>query len=215
MKPIRSVTAAAAIGAATATIVTALAFGQTLPAPDATPAATVSPTDEPTTPSALTPDAPTTAPEAETDPSTDPPVAPGPKQAAVSTPGPEPTPTPEPTVEEVGGTIRWMDKKTWAVLDNATHVPFGVSSVELRKDRVRIHFTFAASQVRTFDVSVDEAFASSNVRVGTSVGLRHADVFFYMGTNKAPVNPAQLSRAGANVWFSGSFVVPPEAAPQG
>ena len=108
--------------------------------------------------------------------------------------------------------MRWVNRASWGLIDNTTHTPYGVSRVEVRKDRVRIHFAFKASQVRDFTVGVDEGYASANVRVGASVGLSYTDVFFYMGSSSKPVNPAQLSRAGANVWFSGSFIVPPPAS---
>lgn len=188
MNNLRSITTTAAIAAATAMLVTALAFGQTTPPVEPTPAPTATTTEAPVTPveAAVTETQPAPAPE----------------------PAPTVEPSTEPTIEEVGGSIRWASKTKWGFIDDATHQPYGVSRVEVRKDRVRIHFDFKATQVRDFDISVDESFASVNVRAGSSVGLSYADVFFYMGSKSKPVNPALLSKAGANVWFSGSFLVP-------
>jgi len=203
MKPTRTVTAAAAIGATTATIVTALVFGQTLPAiPEPIPAAAVSSTEDSTNPPVVpvlpAPEGPNT------------PGEPSPPEPPTE-PEPTPDPDPVPTIEQVGGSVRWVSKASWGFVDNASHTPYGVSRVEVRADRVRIHFPFAASQVRDFSATVDEAFASSGVRVGASVNLSYADVFFYMGTSTKAVDPRKLSKANANVWFSGSFIVPPPA----
>lgn len=215
MKPIRSATTAAVIGATTASIVTALIFGQTLPSPEPSPSSAVAPTDEPTATDQThdirvsTTDEGEQPPEPVPDPET-PPTEPEPEPE----PEPTPTPTPEPElqVQEIGGTIRWVNRYQWGVVDDRAHTPYGTSHVLVLKDRVRIFYEFGAAEVRDFSVTVDDEFASADVRVGASVGLTYADVFFFMGNSKKRVNPSLLSKKGANVWYSGSFNVltPPE-----
>jgi hypothetical protein len=218
MKPIRSATTAAVIGATTASIVTALIFGQTLPSPEPSPTSAVAPTDEPTATTTnkthdlrVSADETEPLPEPVPDPET-PPTEPEPE------PEPEPTPTPTPDpelqVQEIGGTIRWANRYQWALVDDRAHTPYGTSHVLVLKDRVRIFYEFGAAEVRDFSVTVDDEFASADVRVGASVGLTYADVFFFMGNSKKRVNPSLLSKKGANVWYSGSFNVlsPPEPA---
>lgn len=108
----------------------------------------------------------------------------------------------------VSGTIRWVDRTSWIVLDDAGHTPTGISHVELRADRVRVHYTFDSASVGSLQVTPDESFSSAGVRTGASVGLSFADVFFYMGTSATPVNPSLLSKSGANVWITGLFNMP-------
>ncbi|WP_060920999.1 hypothetical protein [Microbacterium paraoxydans] len=148
-------------------------------------------------------------PEPVPDPET-PPTEPEPEP----TPTPTPTPDPELQVQEIGGTIRWANRYQWALVDDRAHASYGTSHVLVLKDRVRIFYEFGAAEVRDFSVTVDDEFASADVRVGASVGLTYADVFFFMGNSKKRVNPSLLSKKGANVWYSGSFNVlsPPEPA---
>lgn len=108
-------------------------------------------------------------------------------------------------LEYVGGTIRWQNSTTWATVTDAGHVSEGIASVELLTDRVRVHFSECHAKVSSFQATPDEQFTSASVRVGASVGLCYADVFFYM-TGTTPVSPALLSKAYANVWITGFFV---------
>lgn len=111
-----------------------------------------------------------------------------------------------PTIAELHGTIRWVNSTTWTVLNDAGHKPVGISSVQLFADRVRVHHTFTANKVRSFQATSDEAFASADVRVGASVGLTYTDIYFYMPSyGSTPVPPSLLSKAGANVWLTGFF----------
>lgn len=119
----------------------------------------------------------------------------------------EPPPsTDECDIEAVHGTIRWVDASEWEVLNDTGHEPMGISSVELMSDRVRVHYTFTADKVLSLQATPDEAFASADVRVGASVAVSHADIYFYSPTyGSTPINPALLSKSGANVWLSGWF----------
>jgi hypothetical protein len=114
--------------------------------------------------------------------------------------------TEEQCIAPVSGTIRWVDPTTWEAITDAGHEPTGIASVELMANRVRIHHDFTATKVSSVQVTPDEAFASVAVRTGASVGLTYTDVFFYLpATGSTPVNPALLTKAGANVWVTGIF----------
>jgi hypothetical protein len=115
------------------------------------------------------------------------------------------TTSPVDSMAMVSGTIRWVSSTQWIVLDDAGHTPTGISSVTLLPDRVRVNYNFTATKVSSLQVTPDEAFSSASVRVGASVGLTYADIYFYMGTSQTPVNPALLSKSGANVWLTGFF----------
>lgn len=116
-------------------------------------------------------------------------------------------PVPVSTIPDVSGTIRWVNNTTWTVLNDAGHTPEGIASVQMMTDRVRVHFTFTATKVSSFQATPDEAFASADVRVGASVSYAYADIYFYMpASGSTPVNPALLSKAGANVWLTGWFI---------
>jgi len=130
---------------------------------------------------------------------------------AMSDPTPTPTPTPDPsptyTIEPakltdliVQGTIRWQSPTSWTSITDDGHTNTGIANVELLPDRVRIHYTQTATRVRVCTTTPDEAFTAAAVRTGASAALTHVDILFYMGTNTSPVNPALLTRKGANVW---------------
>ena len=103
----------------------------------------------------------------------------------------------------VCGTIRWVSAASWAAIEDAGHHATGIASVEVFADHLRVNYGFAALSVAAMQVSPDEAFAAAGVRVGASVGLAYADLYFYMGASSVPVNPALLTKAGANVWITG------------
>lgn len=125
----------------------------------------------------------------------------------VEPPAPVVTAVPEPELRLVSGTIRWASSTQWVVLDDAAHTSEGIESVQLLADRVRVHYTFDGEKVSSLQVTSDEAFTSANVRVGASVGLSYADVFFYMPSyGSRPVPPALLSKQGANVWITGALL---------
>jgi len=116
--------------------------------------------------------------------------------------------TAEPERPDISGTIRWVNSTTWEPVADAGHTPTGITSVTVLSDRVRVNYDFTAEKVSSFQATPDEAFASADVRVGASVGLTYADIFFYMPAyGSTPVNPALLSKAGANVWLTGWFEV--------
>lgn len=106
----------------------------------------------------------------------------------------------------LGGTIRRSSSTTWFVIQDGTHEPVGISSVDCLVDRVRVHYNFTAGKVVSFHATPDEAFTSVDVRCGASVGLGYADIFFYMpSTGSTPIQPGLLSKASANVWLTGWF----------
>ena len=74
------------------------------------------------------------------------------------------------------------------------------------RDRVRVYYAFTAEKVSSLQATPDESFAAANVRVGASVALDHADIFFYMPSyGSRPVPPSLLSKSNANVWITGIF----------
>lgn len=103
----------------------------------------------------------------------------------------------------VSGTIRWVSATQWEALDDPGHVPLGIDTVTVHPTYVRVDYDFTADRVGSCQVTVDEAFASANVRVGASVGVDHLIVYFYMPSyGSTPVPPALLSKANANVWIT-------------
>jgi len=130
-------------------------------------------------------------------------TAPAPTPAATET-----AQSTQPQTTLVSGTIRWASKTRWTVLTDAGHQPTGLSRVEVRKDRIRVHYGFTAAKVGSLQATPDETYTAANVRVGASVGLTYVDLFFYKGTKR--LNPATLSHKGANVWITGTFILPQE-----
>lgn len=110
----------------------------------------------------------------------------------------------------LSGTVRRMSDTSWAALEDTGHTSRGIAEVELRADRLRVHHTFTAWKVSSFQATPDDAFAAAGVSVGASVSYGHTDLFFFMGTSQVPVNPALLTRANANVWLTGWFEREPE-----
>lgn len=109
------------------------------------------------------------------------------------------------SVPNLSGTIR-HSVTGWYVINDAAHQPTGFGTIETLPDRVRVWYATPVAKVGSVQVTPDESFTAAGVRVGASVGLERMDVFFYMGTSQTPVNPAQLTRANANVWVTGWFV---------
>lgn len=115
-------------------------------------------------------------------------------------------------LNQIGACLRRKSLTEWCVLDDAGHTPVGADRVEIvGKNRVRLHYDFTAHKVVTFSATPDEQFAAANVRCGASVGLRYADIYFYMGASSVPVDPGLLAKAGANIWVHGLFTRPEEA----
>jgi hypothetical protein len=112
----------------------------------------------------------------------------------------------------VSGTIRWVNSTTWVALDDAGHEPLGIESVTVFPSFVRVDYDFTADKVGSCQVTPDESFAQSDVRVGTSVGVDYLDVFYFMPSyGSTPVPPSLLSKAAANVWITCHHLV--EGAP--
>ncbi len=106
----------------------------------------------------------------------------------------------------IGACLRRVNAHQWEALTDGGHQPVGVAKVDVYSDRVRVHYSDPVAKVVTFAATVDESFAAAGVRCGASVGLSYADIYFYMGTPQAPVDPRLLSRASANAWISGVFI---------
>lgn len=94
----------------------------------------------------------------------------------------------------------------WAVLDDAGHAPWGVASVEVLSDRVRIHYTQPQAQLAVVQATADETYVRQGIAVGVSAALDHADLFFARGTT--PLAPSSVLYSGSNVWLSGDGWAP-------
>jgi hypothetical protein len=106
----------------------------------------------------------------------------------------------------VMGAIRRVSDTEWAPITDTAHVPVNIDYVSINTTQVRVVYTsLGATQIHAVQATVDEAFAAAGVRVGASVNPSYTALFFYIGASETPVNPAALTRAGANVWFSGWF----------
>jgi len=108
---------------------------------------------------------------------------------------------------EIGGTARRRDGNSWELLDDDGHRPEGIRSVEMTGSYVQVNYDFSGTKVTSFTVTPDDAFSSKGVRVGASVGLNYARLFFYMGSSETPVNPGLLSTSGSAVFIHGLFEV--------
>lgn len=87
------------------------------------------------------------------------------------------------------------------VLDDSGHTPFGVSHVETRSDRVRVHYTDPVWRLAAIQATSDETYVRAGIAAGVSGRLDAADVFFAKDGN--PINPSQACLAGSNVWLTG------------
>lgn len=127
--------------------------------------------------------------------------------AVTALPAPETAPVvvEQPAVGTISGTIRWASPSTWTTVHDAGHEPVGIESIQVLRDRLRVHYTFDAAKVGSVQVTPDEQFTAANVRCGASVGLSYADVFCYMPGSSTPVDPGRLTRKGGNIWVSGLF----------
>lgn len=134
--------------------------------------------------------------------------APAPAHTQEPSPSPSPSPAAPQDAELISGTVRYVNKTTWVVIQDDYHQPSGFGRVEVRSDRLRVYYTFTAQHVSSMQVTPDDAFAAAGVRMGASVGLGYVDIFFYMGASSKPVGPGLLSRKGANVWITGVFDEP-------
>lgn len=105
---------------------------------------------------------------------------------------------------QLSGTVRHT-ATGWAAVDDSTHTPTGIALIETLADRVRVWYGFSPVGIGSVQATPDEQFAAAGVRVGASVGMEYLNLFFYIGSSQTPVNPALLTRAGANVWLTGWF----------
>lgn len=209
MSAFRNYMTAAGAGAVSAALVVSIAFATNqTPTPTPQPTVTVTAAPAPVTSESTTPAEPVTPPPADAPPADAAPVEPPP---APVEPTPEPTAEPTPVATAIAGTIRRLSSKSWGVIDDGVHQPIGIGRVELRKDRVRVFYDFRATTIGSVDVTVDDTFAAAGLRAGASVGTTFLDIKFYMGTSTKPVNPALLTRAGGNIWITGSFTALPPA----
>lgn len=111
---------------------------------------------------------------------------------------------------KVLGTIRYIDATTWGVVNTNNHSPTGIASVQYFTDRLRVNYSFTASNVGSLIFCPDETIAAvAGIRMGASVGLTYADVYIYTTAGgSTPINPNTLSNVSGNIWVIGEHEVP-------
>ena len=98
----------------------------------------------------------------------------------------------------IAGAIRPDADGEWTLIDDDTHNPRGVESVEVEDDGdVVIHYSGAGSAVVTFVTTPDETLAAAGITVGASAGLDRA----ILTLSETPDYDALGD--SANVWFYG------------
>lgn len=109
----------------------------------------------------------------------------------------------------VACTVRYVNATTWAFIDDGSHAPTGVLSVQYFSDRIRINYDFTAAKVGTLMALPDETMSTvSGIRMGPSVGLTYADIYIYSSAGGAsPINPNTLTNTSGNIWIWGVMEV--------
>jgi hypothetical protein len=106
---------------------------------------------------------------------------------------------------QVHGSIYRIDASNWGMMNDAGHASIGIDRVTFNSTQVRVIYTKVATKIHSVQVTPDETFSAAGVRLGASVGTTYTAIQFYMGSSNVPIDPATLSAAGANVWFTGFF----------
>lgn len=108
---------------------------------------------------------------------------------------------------DLAGTIR-NNGSGWAFIDDAGHSPVGFCGVTSHPGYLELHYPKVA-QIKTFLASLDETFAATSLRIGTSVGLDVTRLYFYTAAPAAwpvpntAVNPASVVSTWGNIWLAG------------
>ncbi|MEU6491080.1 hypothetical protein ABZ890_11885 [Streptomyces sp. NPDC046984] len=97
----------------------------------------------------------------------------------------------------------------WAVIDEASHEPSGVTGLVTHPDHLELQHAVGAVQVSSLAVTVDETYAKTGLRCGASVGLDLSNIYLYSGTaGGAPLNPTTVQAANGNLWIQGYLRLP-------
>lgn len=64
----------------------------------------------------------------------------------------------------------------WSFINDSGHEPWGLDSVALTGNNLRVTYDFTAAEVGTFSVTVDESYAAIGLTVGASVGANISDI---------------------------------------
>ncbi|MFJ9113030.1 hypothetical protein [Streptomyces sp. NPDC102283] len=67
----------------------------------------------------------------------------------------------------------------WGLINDASHQPSGITSVETQSDRLILQHGVGAAKVSSLQVTPDEWWAARGLRCGASVGLTSTSVFLY------------------------------------
>lgn len=83
---------------------------------------------------------------------------------------------------------------------DAGHRPYGVTSVETKWDRIRVHHA-QLDAIATCPPAADESYGAADITAHTSAGLSYVDVF--MRRAGVLITPANACLPGSNVWLLG------------
>jgi hypothetical protein len=109
------------------------------------------------------------------------------------------------TTGEVAAVLR-NDGDGWYAIDDDTHSPLNVRSVETTDGAIAVVFSFKAGHIQTFIATPDEALARSSYFIGSSVGVDRANIGLANGGRT--LNPKGSSTAQhpwSNIWIYGRF----------
>ncbi|MFB7739562.1 hypothetical protein ACFC08_35485 [Streptomyces sp. NPDC056112] len=67
----------------------------------------------------------------------------------------------------------------WQMINDSAHQPSGITAVAALSDRIELQHAVGATKVSSLQVTPDETFAASGLRVGASVGLDTSTLFLY------------------------------------
>jgi hypothetical protein len=111
------------------------------------------------------------------------------------------------TYRLVSGVLRNTTGK-WYWISDAGHRPTGFKAVTQTTSFITLPYTFTGTRVSSFQVTPDDYFASTGLRVGASVGLSSTALFLYttnpyLGKPSVAANPAGVKAATGNLWVTG------------
>lgn len=102
--------------------------------------------------------------------------------------------------------VRRVDSATWEAISDGVHVPINVSSIVVNATQVRVAYAgFGITKIHSVQATADEVLAANDIRCGASANAGYTAVQFFAGSSTVPLNPASITAAGANFWFSAWF----------
>jgi hypothetical protein len=108
------------------------------------------------------------------------------------------------TYKVVAGVIQNDGTGTWRLV-TGSHADINVSTVVADTSKIRVTYSFTATNVVTFHATADDAFAVGEYMTGASVGLTFADVV--IAKNGVQQDPTATNVASAVIWLFGIFEI--------